>query len=100
MRNLKVNKEETLGFMKKRGGMYRIYMLPKHPLYKDELYGKKSEKYADFRYGGFITDPENIGHDCWIGDVKIGMEVEFIDRCFVMSDNYTFTEVESKCKII
>lgn len=68
MRNLKVNKEETLGFMKKRGGMYRIYMLPKHPLYKDELYGKQSEKYPKFRYGGFVTDPENIGYDCWVGD--------------------------------
>ena len=89
MRNLNVNKEETLGFMKKRGGMYRIYMLSKHPLYKDKLYGKQSERYPEFRYGGFITDPENISYDCWIGDGVVcrgklseGTVIEALGRTF------------------
>lgn len=70
-----------------------LHRLNKLHIVKSELHGKMI---ANIKH---LNDTLIID-SVLVGNVKIGMDVEFIDRCFVMSDNYTFTEVENRCKII
>ena len=71
------------------------------PITFDKLHILKSELHGEIVLN--VNNNEDNTHiidSVLVGNVKIGMDVEFIDRCFVMSENYTFIDVENKCKIV
>lgn len=63
------NKEETLQYLEENTGLYRVYMLPKHP-------SKSFVSGTGLIKGGLVESMDTLSYDSWISQNVIVMDKE------------------------